>query len=147
MPDLPDHFRSSLRAALAALVLLWGVAVPAHAAEEFLQPEQAFRLAATKSDAGGLQLTWSIAPGYYLYRDRMAVTASPSGSAVETERPPGVRKDDPNFGEMEVFHDAVTVKVHRHNLMEKMQAGSVPMLISMLEQLRPAIAERPRAAD
>ncbi|MDO9029645.1 MULTISPECIES: response regulator transcription factor [Hydrogenophaga] len=41
----------------------------------------------------------------------------------------------------------VTVKVHRHNLMEKMQAGSVPMLISMLEQLRPAIAERPRAAD
>ena len=41
----------------------------------------------------------------------------------------------------------VTVKVHRHNLMEKMQAGSVPMLISMLEQLRPAIAEHPRAAD
>ncbi|OGB13998.1 MAG: DNA-binding response regulator [Burkholderiales bacterium RIFCSPHIGHO2_02_FULL_66_10] len=41
----------------------------------------------------------------------------------------------------------VTVKVHRHNLMEKMQAGSVPMLISMLEQLRPAIAERHRAAD
>lgn len=41
----------------------------------------------------------------------------------------------------------VTVKVHRHNLMEKMQAGSVPMLISMLEQLRPAIVERPRAAD
>src|SRR3990167_9452275 len=111
MPDLPDRFRNSLRAAIAALVLLWGVAAPAHAAEEFLQPEQAFRLAATKSDAGGLQLTWSIAPGYYLYRDRMAVTASPSGSAVETERPPGVRKDDPNFGEMEVFHDAVTVKV------------------------------------
>jgi FixJ family two-component response regulator len=41
----------------------------------------------------------------------------------------------------------VTVKVHRHNLMEKMQAGSVPMLISMLEQLRPAIAEHPRASD
>ena len=111
MPDLPDRFRSSLRAALAALVLLWGVAWPAHAAEEFLQPEQAFRLSATKSDAGGLQLTWSIAPGYYLYRDRMAVTASPSGSPMETERPPGVRKDDPNFGVMEVYHDAVTVKV------------------------------------
>jgi RNA polymerase sigma factor (sigma-70 family) len=30
----------------------------------------------------------------------------------------------------------VTVKVHRHNLMEKMQATSVPMLIGLLEQLR-----------
>jgi FixJ family two-component response regulator len=32
----------------------------------------------------------------------------------------------------------VTVKVHRHNLMEKMQATSVPMLIGMLERLRAA---------
>lgn len=111
MPDHPDRFRSSLRAALAALVLLWVVAWPAHAAEEFLQPEQAFRLAVTKAGADGLQLTWAIAPGYYLYRDRMAVTASPSGSRVETELPPGIRKDDPNFGMMEVYHDAVTMNV------------------------------------
>lgn len=32
----------------------------------------------------------------------------------------------------------VTVKVHRHHIMEKMRATSVPMLIGMLEQLRPA---------
>lgn len=92
-------------------MLLWGVAWPAHAAEEFLQPEQAFRLQATKAGADGLQLTWSIAPGYYLYRDRMAVTASPSATRVATELPPGIRKDDPNFGVMEVYHDAVTMKV------------------------------------
>lgn len=111
MPDLPDRFRSALRAALAALVLLCGVAWPAHAAEEFLQPEQAFRLEVTKASADGLQLTWSIAPGYYLYRDRIAVTASPSGSRVQTDLPPGIRKDDPNFGLMEVYHDAVTMKL------------------------------------
>lgn len=35
----------------------------------------------------------------------------------------------------------VTVKVHRHNLMEKMQATSVPMLIGMLERLRNATGE------
>ena len=74
-PHLPNRFRSSLRAALAALVLLLGVAWPAHAAEDFLQPEQAFRLEVTKTGADELQLTWSIAPGYYLYRGRMAVTA------------------------------------------------------------------------
>lgn len=111
MPVLPDRYRNKLRAALAALVLLWGVAWPAHADEEFLQPEQAFRLAVEKSGANELLLTWSIAPGYYLYRDRMAVTASPSGSRVEPDLPPGVRKDDPNFGVMEVYHDAVTMKV------------------------------------
>jgi thiol:disulfide interchange protein DsbD len=107
---LPDRFRSP-RAALAALALLWAVTWPAHAAEEFLQPEQAFRLEAAKAGVDGLLLTWSIAPGYYLYRDRIAATASPSGTRVETELPPGIRKDDPNFGVMEVYHDAVTMKV------------------------------------
>ncbi len=92
-------------------MVLWGVAWPAHAAEEFLQPEQAFRLEATKAGADGLRLTWSIAPGYYLYRDRMAVMASSSGTRVALNLPPGIRKDDPNFGVMEVYHDAVTMKV------------------------------------
>ncbi len=111
MPLLPDRFRNRLRTALAGLLLLCGTAWPAQAADEFLQPEEAFRLAVAKSGADGLRLTWSIAPGYYLYRDRMAVTASPSGERVAAELPPGIRKDDPNFGVMEVYHDAVTMKV------------------------------------
>jgi len=111
MPASPDPLRRHLRAALAALTLLWGLAWPAHAADEFLQPEQAFRLEVVKSGADELRLTWSIAPGYYLYRDRMAVTASPSATRLDAELPPGIRKDDPNFGVMEVYHDAVTMKV------------------------------------
>ena len=35
----------------------------------------------------------------------------------------------------------VTVKVHRHHIMDKMQATSVPMLIGMLERLRPVTGE------
>ena len=92
-------------------MLLWGVVWPAHAAEEFLQPEQAFRLHVAKSGADEFQLTWSIAPGYYLYRDRMTAKASPSGTRLKTDLPPGIRKDDPNFGIMEVYHDNVTMKV------------------------------------
>ncbi len=92
-------------------MLLSGLAWPAHAAEEFLQPEQAFRLEVVKSGADELRLTWSIAPGYYLYRDRMAVTASPLATRLDAELPPGIRKDDPNFGVVEVYHDAVTMKV------------------------------------
>lgn len=41
----------------------------------------------------------------------------------------------------------VTVKVHRHNLMEKMQASSVPLLISMIERLRNALGELPDTAE
>lgn len=41
----------------------------------------------------------------------------------------------------------VTVKVHRHNLMEKMRAGSVPLLINMLEQLRSALDDPPSTTD
>ncbi|WP_374412237.1 response regulator transcription factor [Hydrogenophaga sp.] len=40
----------------------------------------------------------------------------------------------------------VTVKVHRHNIMDKMQASSVPMLIGMLEQLKPVLGESARPA-
>ena len=29
----------------------------------------------------------------------------------------------------------VTVKVHRHNIMEKMQAGSLPALVAMVNRL------------
>jgi FixJ family two-component response regulator len=39
----------------------------------------------------------------------------------------------------------VTVKVHRHNIMEKMKAPSLPALIGMLEQLRwPAVDAKAR---
>ena len=47
----------------------------------------------------------------HLYRDRMAVTASPLATRLDAELPPGIRKGDPNFGVVEVYHDAMTMKV------------------------------------
>lgn len=111
MPLLPDRLRNGLRVALAALGLLCTAAGPAHAADDYLQPEQAFRLAVARLGPGELQLSWTIAPGYYLYRDRMVVTTSPPGGRVETVRPTGTPKDDPNFGVMDVYHDTVTMNV------------------------------------
>lgn len=63
------------------------------------------------ASAEAVDLKWTIAPGYYLYRDRIEITTKPSGSPIDVVRPPGEQKNDPNFGLMEVYHDAVTVQV------------------------------------
>ncbi|HEY8707726.1 MAG TPA: protein-disulfide reductase DsbD N-terminal domain-containing protein, partial [Burkholderiaceae bacterium] len=109
MPAVSHFLVRRLGAGLAGLLIVF--AWPARGAEEFLAPEQAFRLEVAKSGPDEVQLHWSIAPGYYLYRDRIGATASPSGTRLNAELPPGIRKDDPNFGVMEIYHDAVTMKI------------------------------------
>lgn len=92
------------------LLLAWLLAAwPARAAEPaFLEPEQAFRLSVETAVDGRASLTWQIAPGYYLYRDRIGV----AGEGVEAVgKPPGKAKEDPNFGPVQVYHDSVTVTV------------------------------------
>jgi thiol:disulfide interchange protein DsbD len=58
-----------------------------------------------------VRLQWTIAPGYYLYRDRIAIVAMPGGTPVRAPLPPGVPKVDPNFGSVSVYHQGVTVEV------------------------------------
>ena len=98
-----------LWALLAALFLaVW----PAWAAPSFLESQEAFRLEVREQDAGRVQLSWKIAPGYYLYRDR--IDASGDG-VVSVSKPPGESKEDPNFGTVEVYHDRVQVDVAAGN--------------------------------
>ena len=106
-----------LPAAAAALIALMGFLVPVQGRAEtaFLAVDQAFALKVVPPAQPGapLELQWAIAPGYYLYRDRMAVTAQPAaaGAALDVVRPAGERKDDPGFGTVDVYHDQVTFQV------------------------------------
>jgi thiol:disulfide interchange protein DsbD len=50
-----------------------------------------------------LQLDWRIAPGDYLYRDKIAVKTA-AGETVAVTTPPGQIKDDPTFGTTEIYH-------------------------------------------
>lgn len=101
-----------LFAMVFVLALAW-VPGAGHTEATFLAPEQAFVLKhpSTLQQDGSINLVWTIAPGYYLYRDRLEVTAKPPGTAIKVERPAGEQKEDPNFGAMEVYHDRVAVKV------------------------------------
>lgn len=105
-----QHFPARLAAA-CGVGLLMALSWPAQGAQEFLATEQAFELEAVGLEDGQARLQWRIAPGYYLYRERFAVSALPSGQSLQPTLPPGERKDDPNFGVMEVYHGSVVMQL------------------------------------
>lgn len=79
---------------------------PAQAAQP-VPVDKAFRFSIQR-DPGGLALRWAALPGHYLYRDRFeAVTDAGLGLTLTT--PPGERKHDPNFGDVEIYRDAVSI--------------------------------------
>ena len=89
------------------LALMGGIASPGAAG--ITPPDQAFQFRAEWTDKGGVRVGWSIAPGHYLYRDR--ITASVAGRPVRIETEPGEPKDDPNFGPTEVYHASTMATV------------------------------------
>lgn len=84
--------------------LLGGLAV----AQTPLPADEAFRLTAGRDADAGLRLEWQIAPGYYLYRDKIVVAAD---TALAVTTPQGEMKDDPNFGPTEIYRDHATIRL------------------------------------
>lgn len=64
-----------------------------------------FTVDAARDPDLSLRLRWTIAPGTYLYRDKIAATDA-SGRELPVSTQPGETKDDPNFGPTEVYHGA-----------------------------------------
>lgn len=104
--------RITLRATLAAATGLL-VAATAQAADEFLDPEVAFKLSARALDATHIEVRYDIAPGYYLYRERMNAQVEPAAvQLAELRIPPGKVKYDETFQkDVEYFRGAVTLTV------------------------------------
>ncbi len=99
----------SFGSVVMGLALLW--AVPAHAQQDFLPVEQAFRLGVSQDGDGQVRLNWTISDGYYLYRKQVKVEGDPAGSVKEVTLPAGVIKNDEFFGPSEVYHDQLAVQV------------------------------------
>lgn len=91
------------------LTLLW--ALPAHAQQDFLPVEQAFRLTVSQDGDGQVRLHWKISEGYYLYRKQMKIEGEPAGSVLQITMPTGTVKTDDFFGATEVYHDQAEVLV------------------------------------
>jgi thiol:disulfide interchange protein DsbD len=102
---------SSMRAALASFVFLLTLLpfMPARAADDFLDPDQAFQLSVRVLDARHLELSYKVAPGYYLYRERFKFT-SPDAKLGEPQIPPGKKHYDTALEQnVETYHDGVVV--------------------------------------
>ncbi|MHB1187867.1 protein-disulfide reductase DsbD [Thiobacillus sp.] len=94
---------------VVVLSLLW--ALPAHAQEDFLPVEQAFRLSVSQDGDGQVRLNWKISEGYYLYRKQLKVEGDPADSVQQVALPAGTIKNDEFFGASEVYHDQLEVRV------------------------------------
>lgn len=76
--------------------------------DEFLPPDEAFRPRVDVLDPYTLEVSWAIAPGYYLYRDTLgASTDSDRVGLAALRLPEGKEKYDEFFGDTEVYYDAV----------------------------------------
>ncbi len=68
--------------------------------------EEAISLTASRASDGTLKLSWTLAPGVYLYRDKIAATSG--GRPVPVDTPSPKSKDDPTFGVVEIYDASFT---------------------------------------
>ena len=90
---------------------LFDAPAPAGGVDAMPLPEtQAFRFEAIVDTPDRLLLRFTPAPGYYLYRDRSAVTVdAPGARAGELQWPAAESHHDDHFGDVQVYFDAVEV--------------------------------------
>jgi thiol:disulfide interchange protein DsbD len=89
------------------------MAAPAFAADDFLEPAQAFRASVQVRDPQTIELRFDVAPGYHLYRDRIIVTPLVGAATLgEPVLPRGQPEFDEAFGKtVETLRGAVVVQL------------------------------------
>ena len=80
---------------------------------EILTPDQAFQLDIKADDQRTLKAKFTIAKGHYLYRNK--ITFESQDIRLETVLPTGDIKKDTHFGEVEVYHNAMTARLILNN--------------------------------
>ncbi len=103
------------RAVLGALwfvAALWlGLGGAARAADDFLEPEKAFQFSARMVASDRIEISFAIAKGYYLYRERFSFSADGVALGVP-DIPPGKVKFDENFNKnVETYRDQIRIVV------------------------------------
>ncbi|MDR3087477.1 MAG: thiol:disulfide interchange protein, partial [Azoarcus sp.] len=100
--SIPSLTRLRLLPALFALLL--ALLAPLACATDPLAAEKAFPMRAHAFGPGTVEVIFDIASAYYLYGGSFHFEAKPPGVVLgAVQRPPGERKDDPFFGEVETY--------------------------------------------
>ncbi len=113
------------------LLLLFAFLVSFAHADEFLDPAVAFKPSARALDAQTIEVTFAIAKGYYLYRDKFRFAVDGESVTLGTPVfPKGKEKDDENFGKVEVFYNSVAVRLP----VERNASGELPLKLNVTSQ-------------
>ena len=90
---------------------MWLAPGASRAADDFLDPEVAFRFDAKPLDAKSVEVSFAIAPGYYLYREQFKFAAV-DATLSEPIIPPGKVKFDETFQKnVETYRDVIRIVV------------------------------------
>jgi thiol:disulfide interchange protein DsbD len=96
---------------LLSLIASFVLLVPAHADDDFLPPDQAFKFSARMLDPHTAEVSYAIADGYYMYRERFKFAAA-GAKLGEPQIPPGKVKFDETFNkDVETYHKAVAIRI------------------------------------
>ena len=97
-------------------LLLWSLALllaplPG-VAQDLLDPDEAFRATARLVRADLIEVRYQTAPGYYLYRDRLAFALEPAAAVLgKAKLPAGKTKHDEFFGKQVIYRHRTVVTV------------------------------------
>lgn len=135
-PDDSEHQMKTLFAMIpwarsAWLVLataLLVVGLPVRAADDFLEPQQAFQFSARAAGPDEIEVQFQIAPGYYMYRQ--ALKAGAEGATLgDLVLPAGKVKFDETFQkEVETYREVLRLRI------PVSQANADGLLLSMVSQ-------------
>jgi thiol:disulfide interchange protein DsbD len=105
----------SRRNLVKRLLVFLGLLVLARGAlaQDLLEPEKAFQFSAQMLPGPAVGVRFVVAPGYYLYRDRLrfATEGNPQVQLGPPEFPPAIPHKDEFFGETPIYRGQVDVRV------------------------------------
>jgi len=82
------------------------------AGDALLEPEQAFRFSARLLSDDTLAVSYRIADGYYLYKDRFSFRIEPAEIRLGPARfPEALWHEDEFFGRSEIYRREVTIRI------------------------------------
>jgi len=81
--------------------------------DDFLSPEQAFRVEARATAPDRIEITYGVTKGYYLYRNKLkfGTPAADRAALGQPGLPEGETKTDEYFGTQQVYHHDFTVQL------------------------------------
>lgn len=91
-----------------------GSSIFAPSQPRFLDVDEAFRYYINLNSSEQISIHWEIAPGYYLYADKFAISLPDTVSAPSPEwhMPSGQPHVDEYFGAVDVFYDQVVLTIN-----------------------------------